>query len=408
MARLSTANEGLAGSVFYTYSATPGSGQGTALRSALATNLLLMNVSTLKTFSAGTTETNYIVLSFKQALPITASGGSGTFGMLETVSATGGGTGKFLKESGGIVYLIDYSGTFTGTITGSPSGATRTITSVGSPIGSAHEILIYIPNGTASTIASGIHSSYQGGDNYSTGETLPIGFSLAPEGGFNSSFTSGFNPANQNFWDDITVTQNKLAPTLVHRIKQWKTAAAGQSIFFIEDDEPGSGFMAIYGRTTASTTDFVNAFIVTDLIDQAIENTGIDKVYQSGFIWMEGNNTAKPKVNNLTRIVYWNFNARERRIITTNISNQSIFRTPGGTAIASGAFPTGDTTIPSARVPIVGSGEIPAKFASTTIRFIPENVNHANKFGNDNNFKFIEVIKGWGLPWDNFKANPNW
>ncbi len=67
----------------------------------------------------------------KYALPITASGGAGTFTEGETVTATGGGTGYFRRETGGIVYLADQTGTFTGTLTGGTSGATRTITALG-------------------------------------------------------------------------------------------------------------------------------------------------------------------------------------------------------------------------------------------------------------------------------------
>ncbi len=404
MARLSTAAEGSAGSVFYTYSATPGSGQGTALRSALNTNLLLTTVSALVTFGAGATERNYTVLSNKKALPITVDTPSGTFTMLETVTATGGGSGKFLKETGGVVYLIDHSGTFTGTLTGGTSGATRNIVSVAAAIGPDHELMIYIPNGTSSTIATGIHSSYQGGDTYATNEGVPIGFSFAPEGGFNSALAS-FDPINQNFWDDITITQSKAAPTLVHRIRQWKTSAASQTIYFIQDDEPGSGFLAWYGRTTASTTDYVNSFIISDnLYDTSIENTGIDKIITNGFMWNELANTTKPKAVNLMRAVSWNLATKVRTNAITNLETGSIL-----SGITAGAFPTfGESIIPTVRAVLHTTLVVPARFHINHLRFIPNNVGHANKFGTDNNYKFIEVGKGYALPWDNFQANPNW
>lgn len=402
MTRLSTANEGLAGSVFYTYTATPAAGQGTALQAALALNLLLMNMSALRTIGVGVNERNYAVLSHKPALPITAGGGAGTFGMLETVTATGGGTGKFLKESGGIVYLVDFSGTFTGTLTGAPSGATRTISSVGAPFGSLQEYLIYCPNGSSSTTATGIHSSYQGGDPYSVSETLPLGFSVAPEGGFNAAlFTSLLDPASQAFWDDITITQAKLAPTLFHRIRQWKAGAVSQTIYWIQDNEPGSGFLCWHGKSTAGS-DFTNCFIAADnLLDQGTESTGADKVYPNGFVWIDSGSAARPKTINNFRAVAWRFTARTMLVVTTSFASESILK-----SIPAGAFPPfGESTVATARVPFWTATAIHAQYNLNHFRFIPTNAAIANKFG-DTNFKFIEVCKDYALPWDDFKANP--
>ena len=71
------------------------------------------------------------------------SGGSGTFTVNEVVTAGSGGTGRFLCESGGQMWLYDHTGTWTTgtTLTGGTSGATRTTFTTTSAVhGSAYSL----------------------------------------------------------------------------------------------------------------------------------------------------------------------------------------------------------------------------------------------------------------------------
>lgn len=175
------------------YSATPGSGQGTALRTNLAANLTQWTVGALQTFGAGTTERNYFVLTH-------ASSG---------------------------------------------------------------EILVYCPNGTLTTVASGIYVDYLAGLSEEI-LNLPLAVSYAPAGGFASAFGSAYDPVNQDFWDDIVVSQAKTQPSKVFMLDFWISGAPLLDSYWLEDSSREA--LTIYAGRQASNTGYGCVVIGRDLI----------------------------------------------------------------------------------------------------------------------------------------------
>lgn len=273
------------------------------------------------------------------------------------------------------------------------------------------EILCYAPNGSSSTIATGIYAPYIS-DLLASTTIYPILFGLAPTGGFTVAIAS-FDPVNQDFWDDIVITQSKVQPGPMHPIAYWTNGTGAQDIWFIEDD--ARAFLCIHSRRQSNPSQISCHVIADDAVDNSYITTPANQIKTYGHFANQVALSGTPPDLSAMRWSLWNQASTPILISVasqTALNNMNIFN-----GVPSAAIPLITGEVPTGKIPLFAPGaessgsaldELLGTFNPIDLRFISTNfANFKQKVGTDANGKFLYSQKGILVPWDESETVPS-